>query len=529
MLWSAQEMSKRFRMTIGKNVSPRAIHVFAEKLGYHMKRIGGKKGYDQSLYTALTRHLKELLDYDSQQTVKTPQKPQKQSNLGDYYTYNGERDNIDYEWEKNENRKYMHNFLIEGVETINNLDAAVNIIQTQWSSPDDYWYVKILQRQKDNDKVVDDEGNPIFVNDKPWLDGDASDNRIGYAIIKGNTMEEAVNSLLNATITIFDSWIDFIGTKHVSSNDGNIGAIIEVCRAFNARAYMSSYKRSFDSFKDREPKKTGVMPSAILSLAGKTDPSSRERVFDHLTNHQRIGSNPYYLVDCDDEDENIHNKVLSFLKTDYNIKPLNIYHTHNGIHFLIDLSKAVRQKDNVAVTNVTVMNDFANEINYYFKTLYGNEAKIRKGTKRKQENPIELEHDKPIILYSEVGIQGRNVAHPEWQTYRNYPNKESRIGKSVKTSSPKSKVVKATKKVKSAPKQMFVLNLTNKDGKTNVFKCDASSKESVINALKERFPKWPDSIIMNHVNNKSNYVMESKTIKTIISEVLNEFIKREVI
>lgn len=104
MLWSAQEMSKRFRMTLGKNVSPRAIHVFAEKLGYHMKRIGGKKGYDQSLYTALTRHLKELLDYDSQHTVKTPQKPQKQLNLGDYYTYNGERDNIDYEWEKNENK-----------------------------------------------------------------------------------------------------------------------------------------------------------------------------------------------------------------------------------------------------------------------------------------------------------------------------------------------------------------------------------------------------------------------------------------
>lgn len=103
MLWSAQEMSKRFRMALGKNISPRAIHVFAEKLGYHMKRIGGKKGYDQSLYTALTRHLKELLDYDSQQTVRTPQKPHKQPILGDYYTYNGERDNIDYGWEKNEN------------------------------------------------------------------------------------------------------------------------------------------------------------------------------------------------------------------------------------------------------------------------------------------------------------------------------------------------------------------------------------------------------------------------------------------
>jgi len=68
-----------------------------------MKRVGGKKGYDQSLYTVLTRHLKELLDYDSQQTVRTPHKPQKQPILGDYYTYNGERDNIDYGWEKNEN------------------------------------------------------------------------------------------------------------------------------------------------------------------------------------------------------------------------------------------------------------------------------------------------------------------------------------------------------------------------------------------------------------------------------------------
>jgi hypothetical protein len=52
--------------------------------------------------------LKELLDYDTQQTVRTPQKPQKQPKEivwddGNYEAYNGERDNIDYEWEKNEN------------------------------------------------------------------------------------------------------------------------------------------------------------------------------------------------------------------------------------------------------------------------------------------------------------------------------------------------------------------------------------------------------------------------------------------
>lgn len=102
MLWSAQEMSKRFRMTLGLKISPRAINAFAEKLGYHMRHVGGKRGYHQSLYTALTRHLKELLEYNTKLTDRTKQKPQKQQNLGDYYAYNGERDNIDYEWEKNE-------------------------------------------------------------------------------------------------------------------------------------------------------------------------------------------------------------------------------------------------------------------------------------------------------------------------------------------------------------------------------------------------------------------------------------------
>lgn len=136
MIWSAQEMSKKFRMSLGKNISPRSIHVFAEKLGYHMKRVGGKKGYDQSLYTALTRHLKELLDYDSQQTVRTPQKPRKQSKEivwddGNYEAYNGERDNNDYEWEKNESinkynnmkrinltESYLHSVLKESINEV---------------------------------------------------------------------------------------------------------------------------------------------------------------------------------------------------------------------------------------------------------------------------------------------------------------------------------------------------------------------------------------------------------------------------
>ena len=413
-------------------------------------------------------------------------------------------------------------YLFEGPQVINNLDKAIEIINTQWSSPDDYWYVKILQRKKDNDNVVDDEGRSIFVNGSAWVDGDKDDNRIGYVVVKGNTKEEAINSLLNATVTIFDSWVDFVGNKHISSNDGNIGSIIEVCRAFNARAYMSSYKRSFDSFRNREPKKSGMMPGAILGLAGKTDPSSRERVFDHLTNHQRIGSNPYYLIDCDDESENVQTQILDFLKNDYNIEPLQSYKTHNGVHFLVDLSKAIRKKDNMPVKNTTVMNEFAGEINYYLKTLYGNETKVRKGDKRGQENPAELEHDRPIILFSEVGIEGRNVEHPEWQKYRNYPMGEFRTApdSDVKPAKQRQKKVKASNKI------TFMLPIS-KDGKANgYFKCDGSSKDLVINALKERFPKMPIDRIISLAGNDKFYVTESLNTRDIIKGVIMEFIEK---
>lgn len=529
---SAQQIRKNFRVYYGLEYSLETIHTMAKRLGFTLRTIGMKRGYTSNIYTELMRHWGEFNKLEQEIRERKKNKTNHSPKINRDYNpdkFIEPEGKIDYEWEKDEDTTHMGRFLVEGVERINNLETAIKIIETQWSSPDDYWYVKIIQRKKDNNNVVDDEGRQIFVNGKAWLDGDKYDNRIGYVIVKGNTMEEAVNSLLNATVTIFDSWVDFIGNKHVSSNNGNIGAIIDVCRAFNARAYMSSYKRSYDSFKNREPKKTGVMPSVILGLAGKTDPSSRERVFDHLTNHQKIRSNPYYLVDCDDEDEGTQNKVLSFLEKEYNIKPLNVYHTHNGIHFLIDLSKAVRQRDNTSVTTTTVMDTFAKEINYYLKSLYGNETKIRKSTKKGQENPIELEHDKPIILYSEVGVQGRNIAHPEWQKYRNYPNKELRTVKRTKKQPPKNTIPKNTKKNNNSHGSIFTLKIKNKDGKTSVFKCDASSKEDVIAALRRKFPNWSDNTIMRHVGNPDNYITEGRLMKKIITEVINEFMIKNVL
>ena len=103
MLYTIGEIVKRFR-TEGAcyKFKPQTITYMAKKLGYTKKRIGGKIGYDSSLMTAISRHFKEAVEYDNGSDIKTPQKSRKQPNMGDYYTYNGERDNVDYDWEKNE-------------------------------------------------------------------------------------------------------------------------------------------------------------------------------------------------------------------------------------------------------------------------------------------------------------------------------------------------------------------------------------------------------------------------------------------
>lgn len=103
MLLTINEIIKRFR-TEGQcyRFNPKTIQFMAVKLGYKPKRIGGKIGYDQSLITAITRHFDEAVEYDKRISIKVSQKALKQPIEGDYYTYNGERDNVDYDWEKNE-------------------------------------------------------------------------------------------------------------------------------------------------------------------------------------------------------------------------------------------------------------------------------------------------------------------------------------------------------------------------------------------------------------------------------------------
>ena len=103
MIKTVNEIILKFR-TEGACIkfSPRTIGFMANKLGYKKKRGGGKIGYDQSLITAISQHIREAVEYEKALRNKTPQKPKKQSIETNYFAQNGERDNVDYEWDKNE-------------------------------------------------------------------------------------------------------------------------------------------------------------------------------------------------------------------------------------------------------------------------------------------------------------------------------------------------------------------------------------------------------------------------------------------
>ena len=514
-LLSAREIRKKLRMESMIDVSLQAIHATAQKIGYRERHVGNKVGYHKSIYLALWQHISELLECDKELKEKKAQKQKKEPILGDYHTYNGERDNIDYEWEKNEKYDYAKGkVIIEGPQVINNLGLAIDLIKKQWKSPDDYWYVSILQRKKDNGNVVDKEGKSIFTGGSTkWIDGDFDANRIGYSVIKGNTLEETINSLLNPKVTVFDSWIDFVGAKTIESNDNNMNSIIRVCQSFNARAYMSIYKRSFSEFSSKEIPNDIWTPKVLQQqLKGKTDSSSLERKFDFVSTHKARRNLPFWFIDCDEEDEKINKDVYDYIKNNCGVEPI-VYQTHNGFHYLIDMSNSYDEKK-----DVTTIKD---KLNAFLHKIYNNE--IVKGA-GKQTNPIELEDDKKIILFSDVYIEGRNINYPEWAKDHVYPVSELRPRK-----------IKVNKKIgtKSTPKNpkrvMFIIR-SPKDGK-EIFKCDGSSKENVANLLRKKFPNWPEENVLKVINNDNFYVTENRitNVELIIKEVLTEFLRKEII
>lgn len=115
-LYTVQQIRKKLRERFSRDVSLSAVHYVAQKLGYQFMRIGMKRGYDISAYYDLAQHFNELVEYDVNKSVKSHQKAPKQPNNVDYYTYNGERDNVDYGWE---NESIIRKAIIESINELN--------------------------------------------------------------------------------------------------------------------------------------------------------------------------------------------------------------------------------------------------------------------------------------------------------------------------------------------------------------------------------------------------------------------------
>lgn len=98
MLVTAKKISQDIQEKLGKKVSPLGVKMFATQLGYSVRKVNGKEYYNDALCAAI---MKKLGDY-AQPSIRTSQRGRNVANIGDYYAYNGERNNVDYSWERDE-------------------------------------------------------------------------------------------------------------------------------------------------------------------------------------------------------------------------------------------------------------------------------------------------------------------------------------------------------------------------------------------------------------------------------------------
>lgn len=103
-------------------LSNQTIKHMANKLRYPLIHAGGKIGYYDSILMAIMQHIREAVEYEkalqSRKAHKAPKVVKTRSSSVDnnYYMRNGERDNVDYSWEKNESR--VRRAIIESIEEL---------------------------------------------------------------------------------------------------------------------------------------------------------------------------------------------------------------------------------------------------------------------------------------------------------------------------------------------------------------------------------------------------------------------------
>ena len=230
----------------------------------------------------------------------------------------------------------VQRILKEHVDEVYQLDTAVELINRQWTSSDDFWYVYISQRKKDNPNTFHKNHN-----------GDGSSNFqvnfVAYGVVSGNTKDEAIESLKHITMNINRSYQNMISVKGNSikqlKSTRDISAIILLCNKFNARCYMTINKRSMtqtmgyaNSLKSR-----GMERGAEFQFA-----AGRQMTKDDA-NVKWTKVRPWGLIDCDIDDPTAQRELENYLAKN-GITPELKYESHDGMHYLFSTRDAERLK-----------------------------------------------------------------------------------------------------------------------------------------------------------------------------------------
>lgn len=225
-------------------------------------------------------------------------------------------------------RESIVRHLFEHVNEVYNLDSAIDVINQQWESPDDFWYVYISQRKKDNIQTfVKNHGSAGSRNFRV--------NFIAYGVVSGNTKEEAIESLKNIKMNVNYDYQSEISSKGnrittVPSSAYPLQSIIFLCNKFNARCYMTVNKRSMSETNAyaQKLKNNGQEKYREFQFA-----AGRQMIDDDPTN-KWSEKRPYGIIDCDIDDVDAQQKLEDYLQR-HNITIFKKYQTHDGMHYIL--------------------------------------------------------------------------------------------------------------------------------------------------------------------------------------------------
>lgn len=216
----------------------------------------------------------------------------------------------------------------EHVDEIYNIDTAIKLINEQWSSPDDFWYVYISQRRKDNlNSFVKNHGSAGSRN--------FGVNFIAYGIVNGNSKEEAIENLKNIKLNINYDYQNKLSNKgnkitSVESKHYPLQSVVLLCNHFNARCYMTVNKRSMSETQQY-----------ANTLKSQNKEKYREFQFAagrQMTHDDKLNKwtekRPYGIIDCDIDDVNAQKEIEDYLNKN-NIKIFHKYESHDGMHYVL--------------------------------------------------------------------------------------------------------------------------------------------------------------------------------------------------